>query len=143
MSALARSAIRDRLAAAIGSASGFSESRISYDNFGRSPNSIAHKAFAVGVGRTMPNGRPKISNGYHCETSFPVRLLIKLKPKNRVSSYGDGLDAEHVAIKKAVNASLANCQIRLDQILSPITDPDGEFARFEFVITVSHVLALE
>ena len=143
MAALSRSTIRARLAAGIAALSGFTESRISYDNFGRSPNSMAHKAFAVGVGRTTPRGRPRHSDGYHSDTDFPIRVLVKLRPKARISSYGDGLDVEHAAIKAALGVSLANCQILLDSILSPITDPDGEFARYEFVIRVSSVLALE
>lgn len=79
---------------------GYKESRVAPDNFGRDADSIAHKAFAVHPTTTDDlrayRGRP--AEGLLVETTLEVRYSWRLAPKGMSDSYDDALSAEQEII---------------------------------------------
>tara|TARA_R110000868_G_scaffold71456_1_gene209277 strand:+ start:2114 stop:2557 length:444 start_codon:yes stop_codon:yes gene_type:complete len=80
--------------------SGWKESRVAPDNFGRDADSIAHKAFAVLPSETADmrayRGRP--AEGLLVETALVVHYCWRLAPKGMSDSYDDALDGEAAVI---------------------------------------------
>jgi hypothetical protein len=81
---------------------GWKESRVAPDNFGRDADSIAHKAFAVHPTQTEDlrayRGRP--AEGILVETTLDVRYSWRLAPKGMSDSYDDALDGEQAVVNK-------------------------------------------
>lgn len=82
--------------------SGWKESRVAPDNFGRDADSLAHKCFAVHPTLTedqrLYRGRP--AEGTLVETALEVRYSWRLAPKDMSNSYDDALDGEAAIIAK-------------------------------------------
>lgn len=80
--------------------SGWKESRVSPDNFGRDADSLAHKCFAVHPIKTddlrQYRGRP--TEGVLVETELEVKYSWRMAPKAMSDSYDDALDGEQSAI---------------------------------------------
>ena len=82
--------------------SGWKESRVAPDNFGRDADSIAHKAFAVHPSLTEDT-RQYRGNPAECtlvETALVVRYSWRLAPKDMSNSYDDALDGEQAIVNK-------------------------------------------
>lgn len=86
---------------------GWKESRVAPDNFGRDADSIAHMAFAVSPASTDDlrayRGRP--AEGLLVETTLEVRYSWRLAPKGMSDSYDAALDGEQ---------ALVNCLMAYD-----------------------------
>ena len=94
--------LREDVTARILQLTGWKESRVAPDNFGRDADSIAHKAFAVHPTLTEDlrayRGRP--AEGLLVETTLDLRYSWQLKPKGMSDSYDDALDGEQSVINK-------------------------------------------
>ena len=93
--------LREDVTARIAALSGWRESRVGPDNFGRDADSIAHKAFVVHPTSTddlrQYRGRP--AEGTLVETALEVRYSWRLAPKDISNSYDDALDGEQAVIQ--------------------------------------------
>ena len=82
--------------------SGWKESRVAPDNFGRDADSLAHKCFAVhptlSEDTRQYRGRP--AEGTLVETALVVRYSWRLAPKDMSNSYDDALDGEQAIVNK-------------------------------------------
>jgi hypothetical protein len=94
--------LREDVTSRILTLTGWKESRVAPDNFGRDADSIAHKAFAVHPTSTDDlrayRGRP--AEGLLVETTLEVRYSWRLAPKGMSDSYDDALDGEQSVINK-------------------------------------------
>ena len=92
--------LREDVTARILTLTGWKESRVAPDNFGRDADSIAHKAFAVHPAETADmrayRGRP--AEGLLVETSLVVHYCWRLAPKGMSDSYDDALDGEAAVV---------------------------------------------
>jgi hypothetical protein len=92
--------LREDVTARILTLTGWKESRVAPDNFGRDADSIAHKAFAVHPTSTDDlrayRGRP--AEGLLVETTLEVRYSWRLAPKGMSDSYDDALDGEAAVV---------------------------------------------
>ena len=86
MASVSLSTIRQRFATQINTLDGFDESRNPYDGYGRSPNTIAHKRYSVGIRgvNSRDDDRQRRSTGVMSETevfSFPrTRTALSFFP---------------------------------------------------------------
>lgn len=92
--------LREDVTARVATLTGWRESRVVPDEFGRDADSIAHKAFVV-LPRTTTDlrqyrGRP--AEGTLVETAVDVRYSWRLAPKEISDSYDDALDGEKALI---------------------------------------------
>jgi len=94
--------LREDVTARILTLTGWKESRVAPDNFGRDADSIAHKAFSVHPTSIDDlrayRGRP--AEGLLVETTLEVRYSWRLAPKGMSDSYDDALDGEQSVINK-------------------------------------------
>lgn len=92
--------LREDVTARILTLSGWKESRVAPDNFGRDADSLAHKCFAVHPTTTedqrLYRGRP--AEGTLVETALEVRYSWRLAPKAMSDSYDDALDGEQAIV---------------------------------------------
>mgnify|MGYP004448467689 CR=1 FL=1 len=144
--ALSVSAVRSRLATAVGDITGFNESKTPYTAFARDPNSVAHKGFAVGMVRTVPIGdRQRVTDGMTVRSTAAVRFLYRLRPKDQITDYGTALDAEHDIIKACLaqnSTILAALQVILVDVPVREVDDSGEWFFGEVHFDCNHLLAL-
>ena len=94
--------LREDVTARILTLTGWKESRVAPDNFGRDADSIAHKAFAVHPTTTEDTRqyRGKPAEGTLVETALEVRYSWRLAPKDMSNSYDDALDGEQAIVNK-------------------------------------------
>lgn len=99
------STIRSRLATSITSmADGLKESYLPYDAFGRTPNSIAHKAFAVGIGGTSANDeRQRTTVGALCSTDIDIKMAYRIRPLAQLPDIDSTMDLENDIIIKLLD----------------------------------------
>lgn len=146
MSAVSLSTIRQRFATAISTLTGFDESRNPYDGYGRSPNTIAHKRFSVGIGTvaSREDDRQRRSAGVMTDTSVSVRFAFRIRPKDQIESYDDALDAAEQVIEKITNRSTPlhdSLQIRFAGLDNELAD-SGEWCTLNLTFTVLHYIQL-
>lgn len=88
--------LRDDVTARVLTLSGWRESRVAPDNFGRDADSLAHLCFAVQPTTTEDlrqyRGRP--AEGTLVETQLAIRYSYRLPPKDMAGGYDGSLDAE-------------------------------------------------
>ncbi len=146
MSTVSFSTIRDRFSDAIGTISGFSLSRNPFDGYGRSPNSVAHQRYAVGIQNSAArtDDRQRLSTGIMSDTSVMVTYPFRIRPKDQVSSYDDALDSAESVIQKIVNRSSPlhdNLTIRYTGMDNELSDA-GEYIRISLTFNILHYLPL-
>lgn len=146
MSVVSLSTIRSRFATQINALSGFDESRNPYDGYGRSPNTIAHKRYAVGIRGVVSreDDRQRRATGVMSETQVFVRYAFRIKPKDQVDSYDDALDSAQEVIKTITNRSSPlhdDLQIRWTGLDNELSD-SGEWCTLTITFSVLHYLNL-
>lgn len=147
MSAVSLSTIRQRFASAISALAGFDESRNPFDGYGRSPNTVAHKRFSVGVGTvtSRDDDRQRRSTGIMTDTDVLVRFAFRIRPKDQIESYDDALDAAAEVIEKITNRSTPlhdNLQIRFRGFDNELSD-SGEWCTLSIQFSVLHYINLQ
>ena len=80
--------------------SGWRESRVLPESFGRDADSIAHKAFTVHAVTTkdLRQYRGKPAEGTLVETDLQIRFSWRIAPKDMSNSYDDSLDGAQAVI---------------------------------------------
>jgi len=146
MSAVSLSTIRKRFAAAVTTLSGFDESRNPFDGYGRSPNTIAHKRFSVGVGTvtSREDDRQRRSTGIMTDTQMSVRFAFRIRPKDQIDSYDNALDAAEQVIEIITNRSTPlhdSLQIRFTGLDNELAD-SGEWCSLTLSFSVLHYIQL-
>lgn len=146
MSAVSLSTIRKRFAAAVTTLSGFDESRNPFDGYGRSPNTIAHKRFSVGVGTvtSREDDRQRRSDGIMTDTQMSVRFAFRIRPKDQIDSYDNALDAAEQVIEIITNRSTPlhdSLQIRFTGLDNELAD-SGEWCTLTLTFSVLHYIQL-
>jgi len=146
MAAVNLSIIRSRFADKISSLTGFNESRNPFDGYGRSPNTVSHKLFMVGVGgvRAREDDRQKRFIGVMSQTEILVRFIYRIRPKDQIESYDDGLNAAQEVIEALTNRSSPlhdDLQIRFMGLDNELSD-SGEWLTFTLNFSVLHYLYL-
>ena len=146
MSAVSLSTIRKRFAAAVTTLSGFDESRNPFDGYGRSPNTIAHKRFSVGVGTvtSREDDRQRRSDGIMTDTQMSVRFAFRIRPKDQIDSYDNALDAAEQVIEIITNRSTPlhdSLQIRFTGLDNELAD-SGEWCTLTLSFSVLHYIQL-
>ena len=139
--ALTRSALRQRVASAIGALSGYSEGRSTPGTSFRDPNERRHGAFVVEIGPSTPNAHQR-SGGVHLVTEVRVSVALKVQPKNQVASYDAGLDAQEAVAVAVLGMSLADVQITLSSFSAPFVEPDGSWMRIDLSFSAVHLCAV-
>lgn len=146
MSAVSLSTIRKRFATAVTTLSGFDESRNPFDGYGRSPNTIAHKRFSVGVGTvtSREDDRQRRSEGIMTDTQMSVRFAFRIRPKDQIDSYDNALDAAEQVIEIITNRSTPlhdSLQIRFTGLDNELAD-SGEWCSLTLSFSVLHYIQL-
>lgn len=146
MSAVSLETIRQRFADAISTLDGFDESRNPFDGYGRSPNTVAHKRFSVGIGSvtSRDDDRQRRSVGIMTDTEVVVRYAFRIRPKDQIDSYDDALQSAHTVISQITNRSTPlhdSLQIRFRGIDNELAD-SGEWCTINVSFTVLHYIQL-
>ena len=92
--------LREDVTTRILTLSGWRESRVLPETFGRDADSIAHKAFVVHPVATkdLRQYRGKPAEGTLVETDLEVRYSWRMVPKDMSTSYDDSLDGAQAVI---------------------------------------------
>lgn len=127
--------------------SGWKESRVAPDNFGRDADSIAHKAFSVHPSETADmrayRGRP--AEGLLVETAIVVHYCWQLKPKAMSDSYDDALDGEAAVVNVLMAYDTTWPLSYKFQVVrtSRTTSDSGEWVLGQVEFRVVHTLPLQ
>jgi hypothetical protein len=146
MSAVSLSTIRQRFAVSILALSGFDESRNPFDGYGRSPNTVAHQRFSVGVGTvsSRDDDRQRNAAGVMTESEIMVKYAFRIRPKDQIDSYDDALTSAAAVMANITNRSTPlhdNLQIRFRGLDNELSD-SGEWCTITLTFTVLHYLTL-
>lgn len=139
--------LREDVTARILTLTGWKESRVAPDNFGRDADSIAHKAFAVHPTSTDDlrayRGRP--AEGLLVETTLEVRYSWRLAPKGMSDSYDDALDGEQSVINKLMVFDPTWPQSYKAQVISTTRETSvlGEWVVGVITFRIVHTLPLQ
>ena len=100
------SSIRKAIATKIETLSGFKESKHTPDFFGRTENTVAHKAFSISVASsTAMEERQRRAVGVYLSTPMQVIFSYRLRPLDIYpTDYDASLDAEEQVINKVLEA---------------------------------------
>ena len=98
--------VRSMIADKVDSISGFKESRMTPDFFGRTQDSIAHKAFVVGIASTVAaEERQRRSVGEYVNSQVVITFAHRLRPLDAYpTDYDNALTAEELVINAALES---------------------------------------
>jgi hypothetical protein len=127
--------------------SGWRESRVLPESFGRDADSIAHKAFVVHPVATkdLRQYRGKPAEGTLVETDLEVRYSWRMAPKDMSNSYDDSLDGAQAVINLLMVYSATwpgNYKVQLLETSQAGTDT-GEWVIGVVTFRVVHTLPLQ
>lgn len=140
------STIRQRFSTMMSTLDGFVESRNPFDGYGRSPNTVAHQRYMIGV-RTVSSrddDRQRRGVGVMASTEVMVRYAYRIRPKDQLDSYDDGLDSAQTVINAITKRSLPlhdEIQIRFGGMDNELSD-SGEWMSITLSFEVLHYLYL-
>ena len=126
---------------------GWKESRVAPDNFGRDAESIAHKAFSVHPSETADlrayRGRP--AEGLLVETALVVHYCWRLAPKGMSDSYAAALDGEQAVVNVLMAYDTTWPLSYKFQVVrtSRTTSDSGEWVLGQVEFRVVHTLPLQ
>jgi hypothetical protein len=140
-----RAAIASQISTALGD-SGFSESLIPPEYFGRNENSVAHKRFGVqvSISNAFPE-RQRRAVGVMMETVVNVKFAYRLRPKDAYpTDYDLALDTEGSVIAAVLNSYQTirpGVEIRFARSVRDITD-SMEYMLFDLEFTTYHTISI-
>ena len=104
------SSIRKAMASKIEEISGFKESKHTPDFFGRTENTVAHKAFSISVASsTAMEERQRRAVGVYLSTPMEVIFSHRLRPLDIYpTDYDAALDTEEQVINKVLEAYISD-----------------------------------
>jgi hypothetical protein len=138
------SQLRVAVASQVDAISGFTQSRIPPEYFGRQENSVAHKRFAVQLSASQDQGeRMRRAVGVYCTTNVRVIFAYRLRPKDAYpTDYDAGLDSEKDVINAVLstyNAIQPEVVIRYNRSVRNVSD-STEYMLFNLEFTALHTL---
>jgi len=109
------SSIRRAIASKIEEISGFKESKHTPDYFGRTENTVAHRAFSISVSSsTAMEERQRRAVGVYLSTPMQVLFSYRLRPLDIYpTDYDASLDAEESVINKVLEAYATDNQFTI------------------------------
>jgi hypothetical protein len=109
------SSIRRAIASKIEEISGFKESKHTPDYFGRTENTVAHRAFSISVSSsTAMEERQRRAVGVYISTPMQVLFSYRLRPLDIYpTDYDASLDAEESVINKVLKAYATDNQFTI------------------------------
>lgn len=142
--ALSFSQLRAAVAQQVTTISGFTETRIPPEYFGRNENSVAHKRFGVSLSASNDSGeRQRRAIGVMCSTTVRVVFSYRLRPKD---AYPTDYDLALTAEKDVINAVVSSYQsiqppvvIRYNRSARDVTD-STEYMIINLEFTALHML---
>ena len=146
MSAVSFSTIRERFSDKLKTITGFTESRNPFDGYGRSPNTVSHKRYSVGITgiNSRDNDRQRGVSGVMCSTAVLVRYPFRIRPKDQIDSYDEAMDSAETVIQNITNRSTPlhdNVQIRFEGLDNELSD-SGEYLSITINFNVIHYISL-
>ena len=137
---------RQRFSTMIDSLDGFDESRNPFDGYGRSPNTIAHKRFSVGIRSvsSRDDDRQRRGVGVMSSTEVMIRYAFRIRPKDQIESFDAGLDSAQTVINAITKRSTPlhdELQIRFGGMDNELSD-SGEWMSITLAFEVLHYLYL-
>jgi len=122
------SSIRKAIAAKIETLSGFKESKHTPDFFGRTENTVAHKAFSISVASSAAmEERQRRAVGVYLSTPMQVLFSFRLRPLDIYpTDYDASLDAEELVINKVLEAYSTDNQFTIRYTASERTVTDSQ-----------------
>ena len=98
--------VRSMIADKVDSISGFKESRMTPDFLGRTQESIAHKAFVVGIASTVAaEERQRRSVGEYVNSQVVITFAHRLRPLDAYpTDYDNALTAEELVLNAALES---------------------------------------
>ena len=146
MSSVSIATIRQRFATKIDAIAGFSENRNPFPNFGRAPNTVAHKRFAVGILSAIgeDDTRQRQSVGIMSRTAIGVKFAYRIRPKDQLIAYDESITTAESVIQSLTNRTstlYASLQIRFEQMNMELTE-SGEFNIISLGFSVLHQIPL-
>lgn len=144
MAALAVSAVRQRIAAALAAIEGWRESNLAPGLFpGQEPRALQHLAFAVAVPESPAlRDRQKPALGAPVETAVEVVFLHRLRGDAQVSDFDAFLDAEQTALEAVIGIARTDLVLGFEGASREIL-ADGTLAQATLRFNVQHRLALQ
>lgn len=109
------------------------------------PRSVAHRSFAVAVGRTSPIGdRQRRSEGTHAASLVSVRSLHRIRGSAQVEDHDAALDDGEALIRAVMSTpGTLGLSVHLDEVDAPESVGEGTYALVSSRYLVQHRLALE
>ena len=148
MTAVKLSTIRGRIKTAIEAIAGegLKESPLPYYAFGRTPNSIGHKAFSIGfLGTVAGENRQKPNVGALTQTQLDISVCYRLRPLSQTADFDNALDLENkiiIALCDRTNATLyQNTHIKFTTLNRSLVET-GEYILSSIGFEILHHLPL-
>jgi len=149
MATIKLSVIRKRVAVALEgiSGAGLRESPLPFQAFGRTPNSIAHKAFSVGIGGSnASDDRQRPTEGAMLQTDLDITFAFRIRPLDQLTDIDLQLDMENTIITALLDRSNAvlypNLHIKLISSTRLLTD-SGEYVLSTLSFEALHFIPLQ
>ncbi len=122
------SSIRKAIATKIETLSGFKESKHTPDFFGRTENTVAHKAFSISVASsTAMEERQRRAVGVYLSTPMQVIFSYRLRPLDIYpTDYDASLDSEEQVINKILEVYATDNEFTIRYISSERSVTDSQ-----------------
>lgn len=149
MAALTPSDVRKRIATHVALLTPWKESPVPADVFGRSPDSLAHQAFAVGVlPLAVVGDRQSYVDGAQVRTECVIRYAWRVAPKAQLPSYDAALAAGQALVAQVMARTTAPVVWPGDLTptltsLAGTVQESGEWFLGEARLSIYHLLALQ
>ena len=137
------SSIRKQLAEKVAAITGFKESNHTPDYFGRTENTIAHRAFSIGVSNsTAMTERQRRAIGVYVSTPMICTFAYRLRPLDIYPiDYDAALDAEESVISGILNPYLSDNQFTIQYLSSQRTVTDSqEYIIISLTFNILHTI---
>ena len=139
--------LREDVTTRILTLSGWRESRVLPETFGRDADSIAHKAFVVHPVATkdLRQYRGKPAEGTLVETDLEVRFCWRMVPKDMSTSYDDSLDGAQAVINNLMTYDAnwpSSYKVQVLETSQAATDT-GEWVIGVVAFRIVHTLPLQ
>ena len=143
------SVIRSRFKTAIEAivGAGLTQSPMPYEAFGRTPNSIAHKSFAVGVlSSVAQQDRQKPNVGSLTITTIDIKMTYRIRPLAQITDVGNTMDLENDIIialcNRAYTTLYENIHIKFTNLSRSLVD-SGEYMLSSIGFEIMHYIPLQ
>ncbi len=147
MSTVKLSTIRSRMSTAVDAITGMNLSPLPYEGFGRTVNTIAHKAYSIGIGGSnAQDDRQRPIEGAMLTTDVDIKMAYRIRPLDQLTDVDGGLDLENDIITKILDRTdsnlYPNLHIKFVSSSRQLTD-SGEYMISTLSFDVLHFIPLQ